>query len=416
MTFGQSQGARSELRELRMKLQQLRQSAVFLVGAITGGLALAFVAVLLDPRLLPRRSPPAVVSHVPSAGPPLTANSAPTVTDTPAAPDPQVMHSFAAAVHRAAPAVVNIYTRSVVHEQVRPSALQQFFGDFGPLERNRVQQSLGSGVIIDAAGHVVTNNHVIANATDVSVLLADGRLTQATIVGRDPDTDLAVLSINLKNLPVMPLGRSDHLQVGDEVLAIGEPLGLTQTVTHGIVSATQRRQLGLANFEDFIQTDAAINEGNSGGALINAQGELIGINTAVIAKNSDTTGVEGIGFAIPVNMVRGVLQQILDHGRVIRGWIGVVGEYLSDEQARELGLQRGGAVVTNMYRGSPAVTAGIQAGDVILQVEGHDVRNWQEALERIADIKPGTEVRLQLLRGTKVQNLMLKVAESPRAT
>jgi len=262
----------------------------------------------------------------------------------------------------------------------------------------------------------VTNNHVIANATDVSVLLADGRLTRATIVGRDPDTDLAVLSINLKNLPVMPLGRSDHLQVGDEVLAIGEPLGLTQTVTHGIVSATQRRQLGLANFEDFIQTDAAINEGNSGGALINAQGELIGINTAVIAKNSDTTGVEGIGFAIPVNMVRGVLQQILDHGRVIRGWIGVVGEYLSDEQAREVGLQRGGAVVTNMYRDSPAVSAGIQTGDVILQVDGHDVHNWQEALERIADIKPGTDVHLQLLRGTQTQNLALKVAESPRAS
>jgi serine protease DegS len=312
--------------------------------------------------------------------------------------------------------VVNIYTRSVVREQVRPSPLQQFFGDFGTLERNRVQQSLGSGVIIDAAGHVVTNNHVIANATDVSVLLADGRLTRATIVGRDPDTDLAVLSINLKNLPVMPLGRSDRLQVGDEVLAIGEPLGLTQTVTHGIVSATQRRQLGLANFEDFIQTDAAINEGNSGGALINAQGELIGINTAVIAKNSDTTGVEGIGFAIPVNMVRGVLQQILDHGRVIRGWIGVVGEYLSDEQAREAGLQRGGAVVTNMYRGSPAVSAGIQTGDVILQVEGHDVRNWQEALERIADIKPGTQVHLQLLRGTQTQTLALTVAESPRAS
>ncbi|MGA3156555.1 MAG: trypsin-like peptidase domain-containing protein [Steroidobacteraceae bacterium] len=399
-----------------MKLQQLRHSAVFLIGAITGGLALAFVAVLLDPRLLPRRSLPVTPARAVSAGPAGSASSAPTAADTAPAPDPQVMHSFAAAVHRAAPAVVNIYTRSVVHEQVRPSALQQFFGDFGPLERNRVQQSLGSGVIIDAAGHVVTNNHVIANATDVSVLLADGRLTRATIVGRDPDTDLAVLSINLKNLPVMPLGRSDHLQVGDEVLAIGEPLGLTQTVTHGIVSATQRRQLGLANFEDFIQTDAAINEGNSGGALINAQGELIGINTAVIAKNSDTTGVEGIGFAIPVNMVRGVLQQILDHGRVIRGWIGVVGEYLSDEQAREVGLQRGGAVVTNMYRDSPAVSAGIQTGDVILQVDGHDVRNWQEALERIADIKPGTSVHLQLLRGTQTQNLALKVAESPRAS
>jgi serine protease DegS len=401
-----------------MKLQQLRHSAVFLTGAITGGLALAFVAVLLDPRLLPRRTPAAPPPRTSAAGTAGPSTSAPTPIDAAPAPEPQPqpIHSFAAAVHRAAPAVVNIYTRSVVREQVRPSPLQQFFGDFGTLERNRVQQSLGSGVIIDAAGHVVTNNHVIANATDVSVLLADGRLTRATIVGRDPDTDLAVLSINLKNLPVMPLGRSDHLQVGDEVLAIGEPLGLTQTVTHGIVSATQRRQLGLANFEDFIQTDAAINEGNSGGALINAQGELIGINTAVIAKNSDTTGVEGIGFAIPVNMVRGVLQQILDHGRVIRGWIGVVGEYLSDEQAREVGLQRGGAVVTNMYRDSPAVSAGIQTGDVILQVDGHEVHNWQEALERIADIKPGSEVRLQLLRGTQMQNLALKVAESPRAS
>ncbi len=249
---------------------------------------------------------------------------------------------------RAAPAVVNIYTRRVIREQVAPSPIEQFFGDTWPRFQQRVQNALGSGVIVDAAGHVVTNNHVIADADVINVQLADGRETRATVVGRDPDTDLAILSIKLGKLPVMPLGRSDQARVGDQVLAIGNPLGLQQTVTHGIISATGRSQLGVATFENFIQTDAAINEGNSGGALVSINGELIGINTAVIAKNMSNAGVEGIGFAIPVNLVRGVMGEILRTGHVSRGWIGVVTEDIDATQAAQLGLARSGVVITNL--------------------------------------------------------------------
>src|SRR6185312_13610827 len=199
--------------------------------------------------------------------------------------------SYAAAVRRAAPAVGNISTGRLVTEQVQPAAFGPLFGDLKPFYRQRMESALGSGVIVDDAGHVITNNHVIEGADTIMVYLADGRVTSASVVGRDPDTDLALLSIRLTNLPVMPLGRSDMLQVGDPVLAIGDPLGLGQTVTHGIVSATGRRSLGVATFENFIQTDAAINAGNSGGALINARGELIGINTAVL-NNSGNLNVE----------------------------------------------------------------------------------------------------------------------------
>jgi serine protease DegS len=405
-----------------MTLQQLSRGIVFLAGAIVGGLALAFVAVYLRPELLIRARPPSTAAvpasgTEPGAGVPATAPSAP-----PSAPSADAagagvpageLPSFAAAVQRAAPAVVNVYTTRVVTERVQPSALEQMFGDFRQRIRQREQRALGSGVIVDAVGHVVTNHHVIADATTINVQLADGRVTRATIVGRDPDTDLALLSIKLDRLPVMPLGRSDRVRVGDEVLAIGNPLGLQQTVTHGIVSATDRSQLGVATFENFIQTDAAINEGNSGGALVNSSGELVGINTAVIAKNMDATGVEGIGFAIPVNLVRGVMAAILDKGRVIRGWIGIVPEDLADEQAREVGLARGGVVVTNLYRDSPALAAGIQPGDIVLAVGGRAVRTAQETLTRLADYKPGATVQLRLQRGTAINELNCRIAERP---
>ncbi len=325
--------------------------------------------------------------------------------------------SYAAAVRRAAPAVVNISTARLVTEQIGPSTLAQLFGDLRPLYRRRVERALGSGVIVDASGHIITNNHVIANADTIMVTLADGRVTRAVVVGRDPDTDLALLSIKLKQLPVMPLGRSDQLQVGDGVLAIGNPLGLSQTVTHGIVSATGRSQLGVATFEDFIQTDAAINAGNSGGALINTLGELIGINTAVLGKNSSgDISVEGISFAIPVNLARGVMDEILDHGRVIRGWTGIVPEDVSDEQAQQLGLTRGGVVITNMYRSSPAVDAGLRIGDIITKVDGKGVHNAQEALAQIAAKKPGSRVRLHVLRGSSESDTTLAVTERPRSS
>jgi serine protease DegS len=328
------------------------------------------------------------------------------------------VESYAAAVRRAAPAVVNISTARLVTEQVGPSALAQLFGDLRPLYHQRVERALGSGVIVDAGGHIITNNHVIANADTIMVTLADGRVTRAVVVGRDPDTDLALLSIKLKQLPVMPFGRSDQLQVGDGVLAIGNPLGLSQTVTHGIVSATGRSQLGVATFEDFIQTDAAINAGNSGGALINTLGELIGINTAVLGKNSGgDISVEGISFAIPVNLARGVMVEILDHGRVIRGWTGIVPEDVGDELAQQYGLAHGGVVITNMYRNSPAVDAGLRIGDIITKVDGKSVHNAQETLAQIAAKKPGSRVQLHVLRQDRSElQMTLAVTERPRAS
>jgi len=249
------------------------------------------------------------------------------------------------------------------------------------------------------------------------VTLADGRVTRADVVGRDPDTDLALLSIKLKPLPVMPFGRSDQLQVGDGVLAIGNPLGLSQTVTHGIVSATGRSQLGVATFEDFIQTDAAINAGNSGGALINTLGELIGIKTAVLGKNNSLDiSVEGISFAIPVNLARGVMEEILEHGRVIRGWTGIVPEDVGEEQAQHYGLAHAGVVIVDMYRGSPAVDAGLRIGDTITTVDGKVVHSAQETLAQIAAKKPGSRVLLHLLRGRSELDATLAVTERPQTS
>ena len=394
-----------------MILRRLSLGLVFLTGAVIGGLALAFLVVFFRPQLLLRTRQaivPAQVTAPARTGPELTNDSAALSVS-----EGGTTHSFAAAVRRAAPAVVNIYTARVVTEQVQPNSFEQLFGELGPHYQQRVQRALGSGVIVDDAGHIVTNNHVIANATSIKVQLADGRSAEARVVGRDPDTDLAVLVIKLAKLPVMTLGRSDRLQVGDEVLAIGNPLGLQQTVTHGIVSATDRKQLGVATFENFIQTDAAINEGNSGGALINADGELVGINTAVIAKNMDATGVEGIGFAIPVNLARGVMRDILDHGHVVRGWSGIVADDFTNEQAAQYGLARGGVIVTNLYTNGPAANAGLRPGDILLAIGDHAVRNAQDALTQLASHKPGGSVKLRVQRGTKEQIVECRVVERP---
>ena len=399
-----------------MNLQQIGKVGLFLAGSVVGGLALAFVLVLARPQLLLQRA-------ASGAATPAGALAAPAATSGPAtgtAAEPAAAplapaegaHSYARAVRRAAPAVVSVYTLKVVTERVQASPLEQLFGDrWPPRYRQRVHRALGSGVIVDAAGHVITNEHVIAGAETIMVQLADSRVTQASIVGRDPDTDLAVLRVRLQDAPVMPLGRSDRLQVGDEVLAIGSPLGLSQTVTHGIVSATGRGQLGVATFENFIQTDAAINEGNSGGALVDASGELVGINTAVLAKNASAAGVEGIGFAIPVNLARGVMQEILDHGRVIRGWIGIVPEDVADEQAQQLGLARGGIVVANLYVGSPAAAAGVRPGDIVLAIDGKGAKSAQDALGQIASRRPGAKLRLKLLRAQSELDVNIAVGE-----
>src|SRR5262249_12387002 len=259
----------------------------------------------------------------------------------------------------------------------------------------------------------VTNDHVIANAQSIRVQIADGRVAEAHVVGTDPDTDLAVLKIGLKWLPIAPLGRSDSLRVGDVVLAIGNPLGLAHTVTHGIVSATRRAELGIAPVEDFIQTDAPINRGNSGGALVDSSGALVGINTAMVAKS---LGVEGIGFAIPVNMVRGVLSEIIAHGRVIRGWIGIVPEDISDEQAARLGVAQGGVLVANLYVGSPGLEAGLQPGDLLLAIDGATLNSAQDALARVANAKPGSVLTIKVLRGRRTLEIKAHVSERPRTS
>jgi serine protease DegS len=375
-------------------LERLGRGLTFVVGSVVGGLALAFLIVAVRPDLIRRGTAPVLPVPVVSA---------------PALPAPARV-TYAAAVQRAAPSVVNIYTQRLVRERPAPS-LGDLFGEFLPRYRERIERSLGSGVIVDKAGHIVTNDHVIANADSIRVQLEDGRIADPHIVGRDPDTDLAVLKVDLDNLPIATFGRSDQLKVGDVVLAIGNPIGLSHTVTHGIVSATSRQQLGIAPLEDFIQTDAPINFGNSGGALVDSSGALIGINTAIVAKN---LGVEGIGFAIPVNMVRGVLSDIIANGRVIRGWIGIVPEDISDEQAARLGLPQGGVVIVTLYVNSPGLEAGLQPRDLILAIDGATLNSAQDALARIANTKPGSTVTIKVLRGRRTEKIKARVSERPR--
>ena len=391
--------------------QHLGRGLTFVAGSVVGGLALAFLIVAMRPDLIrgrgsagPAAAPaaPAPVAEAPSAG------SRATAPDM--SPEGAEHASFADAVQRAAPAVVNVYTDRVVTEQLSPS-LGELFGEYLPRYRQRIERTLGSGVIVDDAGHIVTNDHVIANAETIRVQLADGRIAEAHVVGTDPDTDLAVLKVSLRPLPVAQLGRSDQLRVGDVVLAIGNPLGLSHTVTHGIVSAVSRAQLGIAPVEDFIQTDAPINRGNSGGALVDSSGALVGINTAMVAKS---LGVEGIGFAIPVNLVRGVVGEIIAHGRVIRGWIGIAPEDITEEQAQRLGLAQGGVVVANLYAGSPAQQAGLQPGDLLLAIDGASPHGAQDVLGRISRHKPGSTVTLKGLRGRRSFEVQAQVTERPR--
>ena len=374
-------------------MQNARVLVSFLIRAAVVGLAAAFLVVLWKPALLGKASIPA--------------QNTPTVYSRP----PVVVQSFADAVARAAPAVVNIYTARVVTERAQPPALNQLFGDFWPSYRQRVERSLGSGVIVNDTGTIVTNQHVVAGADSIRVQLADGRIADATIVGQDPETDIAILHLGLGNLPVMPLGRSDTLRVGDIVLAIGNPYGLSQTVTQGIVSATGREP-GLATFESFIQTDAAINLGNSGGALIDAHGDLVGINTAVL--NRSNGGPEGIGFAIPVNLVRGVMEQIMKRGHVVRGWLGFVPQDLTDEQAGQLGIAAGGGVtVINILIKSQAYESGVRPGDLVTRLGKDPVRSAQDLVSRIAVLTPGAMVELEGRHGKQPYKVSLKVLERP---
>src|SRR5712672_2962574 len=375
----------------------------FLLRAVIVGLAAAFLLVWWKPALLGAAPPRQRVATAPAQSGDMRPGAAPRGVALP---------SFADAVAQAAPAFFNVYTARLVTERTQTTPLDQLFGDYWPSYRQRVERSLGSGVIIDAAGTIVTNQHVIAGADSIRVQLSDGRIAEATVTGQDPDTDIAILHLSVRNLPVMPVGRSDTLRVGDIVLAIGNPYGLSQTVTQGIVSATGRGQLGLATFENFIQTDAAINLGNSGGALIDANGDLVGINTAVL--NRSPGGPEGIGFAIPVNLVRGVTEQILSKGHVVRGWLGFMPQDLSPEQSAQLGISAdGGVTVVNILVKSPSFEAGVRPGDLITGLNGEAVKSAQDLVSRVAALKPGTSVELDGRHGGQPFKIGLKVIERP---
>ena len=323
--------------------------------------------------------------------------------------------SYHDAVRKAMPAVVNIFTskelRTPRHPLLNDPLFRRFFGDrFG--EDAQRANSLGSGVVASAAGYVLTNHHVVEGADEIEVALADGKKLQAKIVGTDPDTDLAVLRVSADGLPAVTFGSSEALRVGDVVLAIGNPFGVGQTVTSGIVSALGRSGLGINTFENFIQTDAAINPGNSGGALVDSRGNLVGINTAIYSRSG---GSMGIGFAIPVSTAKVVLEQIVRTGSVTRGWIGVELQEISPALAESFRLGgTEGAVIGGVLRNGPADKAGVKPGDVLLAIEGKAVADPQGVLNVMAGLTPGTNARLKLRRQGQDLELAVNVGRRPK--
>ena len=356
-------------------MARLKPVLIFLIQSIVVGLAAAFVVVLVRPQLLPTLD----TGHG-------------QVSAEPA--------SYADAVEIAAPSVANVYTRRL---------LPNTGADGSP--RYRVNTSVGSAVIIDAEGYLVTNFHVVSQANEIRLQLADGRIADPELIGVDAETDLALLKVELGTLPAIPLGRSDPLRIGDVVLAIGNPYGLTKSVTQGIVSATGRGVLEMLTFENFIQTDAAINEGNSGGALIDSSGRLVGINTAVLIQDART---EGIGFAIPIDLVRGVVEEIKRNGRVIRGWVGIVPDELSRVESVALGIESDtGILLNSIVAGSPAEVAGLRPGDVVLRINGENIRSRQQALLIVARLNPEDQVEIEGIRDGQRFRVTLTAAERP---
>ncbi len=409
--------------------RHLRSLTPYLLPTIIGVL-LAVVLLNTFPQLTGRQADPA--PPPPPAGP--TVGGQPALPISPQVeapkeagprPAPEVRQaaplsreqgpvSYAEAVEKAAPAVVNIYSSRVVERDQHPLMsdpfFRQFFGDEVPA-RQRMLSSLGSGVIVSEDGYVLTNHHVIGGADQIQVALRDGRETLAEVIGTDPESDLAVLRIDLEALPVIELADSTEVAIGDVSLAIGNPFGVGQTVTMGIISATGRSHLGLNAYEDFIQTDAAINPGNSGGALVNAEGALVGINTAIFSRSG---GSQGIGFAIPANLAANILEELVTQGRVIRGWLGVEAQELNPELAASFGLQAPrGVIIAGVVPGGPADQAGLQPGDVLLAVGQRPVLDARMTMADIAAVAPGESLRLTLVRGGETLEITLEVGERP---
>jgi serine protease DegQ len=380
----------------------MRRLWLLFAQTVTVGLAIWFIVASLKPEwasgLIGGSRSVRVASSVPMTEAP--ANEVP----------PQV--SYRDAAKRAMPAVVNIFTTKGARQPKTPflddPLFRRFFGD----QQEDRQFSLGSGVVVSPEGYVLTNNHVIETADEIEVALADGRKAVAKVVGTDPETDLAVVKINLQNLPAITLGHADQAKVGDVVLAIGNPFGVGQTVTMGIISALGRNHLGINTFENFIQTDAAINPGNSGGALIDANGNLLGINTAIYSRSG---GSLGIGFAIPVTTVKTVMESIISTGQVVRGWIGVEPQDITPELAESFGLtKKSGAIIAGVLRGGPADKAGIRPGDILVEVEGKPVSDTTDMLNLIAQLTPGNKAKMTVLRKTQESVIDVLVGKRPK--
>ena len=375
----------------------------FIFKSIMFGLAAAFVVLMLRPDFFGQGQNVVEVKRA----------QTPDVFNLSGAPATGQV-SYANAVEIAAPAVVNIYTTKIITERVNPlfndPFFRRFFGDqLAP--RKRMESSLGSGVIVSENGYVLTNNHVIEGADEIQLALRDGRSAEATVVGTDPESDLAVLKIDLNNLPAIAFSDSGDLRVGDVALAIGNPFGVGQTVTMGIISATGRDRVGINTFENFIQTDAAINPGNSGGALINPYGHLIGINTAIFSRSG---GSQGIGFAIPVTFAMDVMQQIIKTGHVVRGWLGIEVQDVTPELAESFGLKDNtGVIVAGILRNGPASNAGLKPGDVITHIGDNKIQDSRDVMTSIARMTPDTKVSIDILRRGKQMTLDAKVGVRP---
>ncbi len=385
----------------------MRKTWLIFSQAVTVAVAVLFVTATLKPEWLQHQradqAPQAVsITQVQPA-------TRPAAGTAPAAPG-----SYAAAARRATPAVVSITASKAPPRNPHGNDpwFQFFFGDRGQQLSQEPQVGLGSGVIVSPEGYLLTNNHVIEGADDIEVQLTDGREARAKVVGTDPETDVAVLKITLEKLPVITFGNADAIQVGDVVLAIGNPFGVGQTVTSGIVSALGRNQLGINTFENFIQTDAAINPGNSGGALVDANGNLLGINTAIYSR---TGGSLGIGFAIPVSTARQVMEGLIKDGQVTRGWIGVEPRDLTPEIAETFNLPvKQGVLITGVLQRGPAATGGMRPGDVVIEVAGKPVANTSQLLTAVAALKPSTKAVISVQRGDKAMELSITVAQRPR--
>ncbi|WP_334186667.1 Do family serine endopeptidase [Noviherbaspirillum sp.] len=369
---------------------------------VTVGLAIWFIVASLKPEW---------AAGIMGTAPAVRSNSSVPMLEAPTGQLP-AQGSYRNAAKRAMPAVVNIYTtkgsRQPAHPFMDDPLFRKFFGD----QQEDKQFSLGSGVVVSPEGYVLTNNHVVETADEIEVAFADGRKAVAKLVGTDPETDLAVIKINMKDLPAITLGNVDQAMVGDVVLAIGNPFGVGQTVTMGIISALGRSHLGINTFENFIQTDAAINPGNSGGALIDTNGNLLGINTAIYSRSG---GSLGIGFAIPVTTVKDVMESIIATGQKVRGWIGVEPQDITPELAESFGLTRkSGAIIAGVLKGGPADKAGMRPGDILLAVEGKAINDTTEMLNIIAQLKPGNKAKMTVLRRNQESNVEVVVGKRPK--